>query len=95
MWEHMAEGNCTGLQNTLAAGESRCDVNLEGQICPYPVMHIIYESEQMQPGESRTYIVDDPLAIKSVPEELEDYANHLVSIETVGRLWKITVTRRG
>ena len=77
-----------------ASSTFRCDVDLGGRLCPYPVTRIIYESEQMKPGETRTYLVDDPLAIKSVPEELEDYADHAVSIESEGRMWRITVTRR-
>ena len=68
-------------------------VNLTGAVCPYPVMVIIEHAEKLKPGESVSFVVDDPLAIKSVPEELEDDAGIDIAIETCKEGWKITVAK--
>jgi len=49
---------------------------------------------QMCRGETRKFVTDDPLAIKSIPEELEDDDEYSYSIDTHARGWEITVTRR-
>ncbi|MCK4505695.1 MAG: sulfurtransferase TusA family protein [Candidatus Aegiribacteria sp.] len=74
---------------------SEKEVELRGQICPFPVMHIIQDVDQMRPGEMLRFLVDDPLAIKSVPEELEEYADISFSIRRQGRYWEIVISREG
>jgi len=69
-------------------------VSLLGRVCPYVVMHIIRDVGQMRRGETRKFVTDDPLAIKSIPEELEDDDEYSYSIDTHARGWEITVTRR-
>jgi len=69
------------------------EINLEGEICPFPVMHIVREVDMMRPGETLRFSVDDPLAIKSVPEELEDSPGVSVEIIPVGRAWEIVVKK--
>lgn len=47
-------------------------IDLTGKFCPYPVINIITEVEKMQPGDRFGFEIDDPLALKSVPVELQD-----------------------
>ncbi|MBN1625662.1 MAG: sulfurtransferase TusA family protein [Deltaproteobacteria bacterium] len=69
------------------------EINLEGKICPFPVMHIVREVDMMKSGETLKFFVDDPLAIKSVPEELEEIPGISVNIIASGRSWEIIVTK--
>lgn len=65
--------------------------DLNGKLCPFIIMHILREVGRMRAGETMVFLVDDPLAIKSVPEELEDNPNIRVHIEKVKRGWEITI----
>ena len=69
------------------------ELNLQGKICPFPVMHIVREVEMMRSGETLKFIVDDPLAIKSVPEELEESLDLSVTITKTDRVWEIVVVK--
>jgi TusA-related sulfurtransferase len=68
-------------------------VDLTGKVCPYPVVNIIRDIERMEEGETRVFCVDDPLAIKSVPEELGEYSDLVFNIEECNDYWKIAVLR--
>ena len=70
------------------------EIDLEGKICPYPVVEIIKEVAKMRKGETLTFCVDDPLAIKSVPEELEDYDDIEIKISKRSKGWNIIVSKR-
>jgi TusA-related sulfurtransferase len=67
-------------------------LDLCGKVCPYPVVLILREVDQLRPGESLRCLVDDPLALKAVPEELEDFPELTVTITEQGRRWEITVS---
>ncbi len=67
--------------------------DLLGQICPYPVMNIIRAVDNMQSGRVIKFVVDDPLAVKSVPEELEEYDDVVVRINRCDGGWEIEITR--
>jgi len=69
------------------------NTDLTGKVCPYPVVCIIKHVDDMQPGEKLTFLVDDPLAIKSVPEELEEYEGVSCSIKKIKKNWEITITK--
>ena len=69
-------------------------VNLMGKFCPYPIVRIVFEVDQLAPGQSVTFVVDDPLALKSVPEELEEYDDISYETTRVDDGWQIMVTRR-
>ena len=68
-------------------------VELRGKFCPFPVVNVITEVEQMRPGQKRIFCVDDPLAIKSIPEELGEYDDLGISIERQQEGWKINISR--
>ena len=70
------------------------EIDLHGKICPYPVVEIIREVAKMRSGETLTFCVDDPLAIKSVPEELEDYTDLEITIKKQSKGWNIIISKR-
>lgn len=67
-------------------------VELRGRFCPFPVVNVITEVEQMRPGQKKKFCVDDPLAIKSIPEELED-ENVVIEIKKIDKGWEIEVAK--
>ena len=69
------------------------EMNLVGKLCPFPVMYIIREVDLMRSGEVLNFRVDDPLAIKSVPEELEEVPGVSVKISEDGESWEITIIK--
>lgn len=72
---------------------SEGQVDLCGKVCPYPVVHIIRAVEALQPRQSFRCIVDDPLAIKAVPEELADFDDIELTISPAAQGWEIRVRR--
>jgi TusA-related sulfurtransferase len=70
------------------------EINLDGKICPYPVVEIIKEVAKMRKGETLTFCVDDPLAIKSVPEELKEDEDIELKIAKRSKGWNIIVSRK-
>ena len=69
------------------------EFDLKGKICPFVVMHIIKKISTMEIGDVFKFQVCDPLAIKSIPEELEDYVDLNVEIETINSGWTIIIAR--
>ena len=69
-------------------------LDLCGEVCPYPVVKIIREVDRLASGETMRCLVDDPLALKAVPEELEDYPDLTLSITEKGRGWEIVISRK-
>ena len=77
--------------------ENSGHVDLRGKICPYPVVQIIETVDNMDAGDGMIFLVDDPLAVKSVPEELEemdDFGNIVLHIEKCTGFWKIMIARK-
>jgi TusA-related sulfurtransferase len=70
-------------------------INLIGKVCPYPIAEIIYEVDRMSDDAKLVFLVDDPLAIKAVPEELEEYEDEGISHEIEGRTgyWEIIISK--
>ncbi len=66
-------------------------IDLQGKICPMPVVEIINRADHLFAGETIIFLVDDPLAIKSVPEELEDYDNIELVITKNKKYWEIKI----
>lgn len=68
-------------------------LDLSGLFCPYPVVCVIRAVETMQSGQTRHFLIDDPLAVKSIPEELENLGVQEISIEDHPAGWEVTVTK--
>ncbi len=47
----------------------------------------------MKDGDSLTFLVDDPLVLKSVPEELDSYPNVTYAVQDADNGWIISVQR--
>ncbi|MBN1824638.1 MAG: sulfurtransferase TusA family protein [Candidatus Eisenbacteria bacterium] len=69
------------------------EVDLLGQVCPYPVVNLIREVLSMPSGKTARFCVDDPLALKSIPEELEEYDDLHLEVRPKDGHWEIVVTR--
>ena len=69
------------------------EVDLCGKICPFPIMLIIKEVDNMAPGEEISFVIDDPLALKSVPEEMEDFSGYSHNITSRDNVWVINIKR--
>ena len=69
------------------------EIDLKGTFCPYPVVNIIKKVEAMSKGETLSFVVDDPLCIKSTPEELSSYTDIDIDIKRIDKGWKITITK--
>ncbi len=67
--------------------------DLTGILCPYCILDVLRVVEKMGKGTANSFIVDDPLAIKAIPEELEDEDDLKVEIERLKKSWKILITR--
>lgn len=65
-------------------------VDLRGQLCPFPVVQVIDSVEKLVEGQKMSFWVDDPLAVKSIPEELEDMSVD-IDIKKDKRYWVITI----
>lgn len=68
-------------------------IDLRGQICPLPVINTIKQVDKLIPGQKLEIFVDDPLAIKSIPEELEDL-NLDIKVDKITGGWRIVIVKR-
>lgn len=68
-------------------------IDLRGKLCPFPVVEVVRIVEDMKSGDECVFLVDDPLAIKSIPEELEAYPDIVLQIERESSLWNIIVKK--
>jgi hypothetical protein len=57
-------------------------------------MSIIREADMMDTGYTYQFLVDDPLALKSVPEELAEMADYSIDIDEVEDGWEISISRK-
>lgn len=69
------------------------EIDLNEKVCPYVVLYILRAVSKMRRGETISFIVDDPLATKSVPVELEEYDDLSVAINDHSDGWEITISR--
>ena len=84
------QNNCKSKTDQMQTDYQQID--LLGKLCPYAVFTIIDSVEHMPAGQTKEFMVDDPLAIKSVPEELEVW-NTEINIEKIKRGWLIRITK--
>ncbi len=68
-------------------------VDLKSKICPFVVVQILREVDNMEPGQKKIFQVCDPLAIKSVPEELDEEDDLEINIIEAGDIWEIEIIK--
>ena len=73
---------------------SEKEVDLKGRVCPFPVMSIIREVDNMEPGKKIVFHFDDPLVLKSVPEELQEYDNITFDVVKKDGSWEMSVIKK-
>lgn len=67
--------------------------NFNGQVCPFPVINSIKQFKQLLPGDTLEITTDDPLAMKSIPEELAESGVDIV-VEKRDFDWLIIINRK-
>jgi TusA-related sulfurtransferase len=79
----------------MEENDDEMKVDLRGKLCPYPIAHVIYVVDVMEKGEKKVFLIDDPLAKKSIPEELEDYEDIEIEIEknSAEKCWEVLIKR--
>lgn len=68
-------------------------LDLRGSFCPYPVVETIELIDSCNKGMDIEVLVDDPLAIKAIPEELEEDDLERLEIIKEKRFWKIIIQK--
>ncbi|MBU0503863.1 MAG: sulfurtransferase TusA family protein [Candidatus Omnitrophota bacterium] len=68
-------------------------VECRGKVCPIPVITALRVFNQLKKGDELEITVDDPLAIKSIPQELGSFESD-VRVEKIEKGWKITINKK-
>ncbi|RJP62071.1 MAG: sulfurtransferase TusA family protein [Candidatus Auribacter fodinae] len=66
--------------------------DLRGKFCPFPIIEVVQRVEVMESGECKVFLVDDPLAIRSIPEELEEFEYLDINIKKNNDYWEVIIT---
>lgn len=69
-------------------------IDLKGKMCPLPVVIILKMIDNMTAGQEMKFIFDDPMVLKSVPEEMEDYQDVEISIFQQKSFWEMTIVKK-
>ena len=69
------------------------EVDLLGKLCPYAVVEVVRRVERMGEGQTLDFLVDDPLAAKSIPEELAEFDGVEFELMRLDRSWRVHVER--
>jgi len=70
------------------------ELDVRGEICPYPELRTKQAAEKLKPGEILQVLIDDPLATETIPR-WADKAGYLVNEEKIGNSqWKLTIHLR-
>lgn len=81
------------LNNNEDLDNSVKEMDLRGQLCPYPVSQTINTFDELKKGAKLIVLVDDPLAIKAIPEELEYDDLKLLKISNKKKHWEIIIIK--
>lgn len=68
-------------------------VDLRDSLCPMAVVNILREISTMKEGEERHFIVTDPLAEKSIPQELKYENISSLDIVKEKKQWRVIVIK--
>lgn len=70
------------------------ELDFSDKMCPFLVMYILQEVAKIHKGDSKAFLVQDPLALKSIPEELAEISDLEVRIDKADKThWRITIAR--
>lgn len=67
------------------------EINLRGQICPDPLIHVQDEARRAAPGDTLVIAVDYPLAVDNIGNWAEG-AGHAVEVKKLEGEWEVRVT---
>ncbi|MCM8812990.1 MAG: sulfurtransferase TusA family protein [Candidatus Omnitrophica bacterium] len=63
-----------------------------GQVCPLPVINTIKQFKQLSAGDCLEIVTDDPLAMKSIPEEIACFGVK-ITVNKISAGWKILIEK--
>ena len=66
---------------------------ISGSASPFPLIGMLRKVLNLGRGETLSFLVDDLLAARSIPRELEDYGDICVDVAGGEGQWKVTVSR--
>jgi tRNA 2-thiouridine synthesizing protein A len=73
--------------------ESNVQLNLEGLLCPIPVVKVSQAVKSMQIGEVLEATATDPGVMADIPAWTKSTGNELVSMEKDGKLIRFLIKR--
>jgi tRNA 2-thiouridine synthesizing protein A len=73
--------------------ESNVQLNLEGLLCPIPVVKVSQAVKSMQIGEVLEATATDPGVMADIPAWTKSTGNELVSMEKDGKLIKFLIKK--
>ncbi|HEX7364148.1 MAG TPA: sulfurtransferase TusA family protein [Dehalococcoidia bacterium] len=73
--------------------ESDMQLNLEGLLCPIPVVKVSQAIKKLEVGKVLEAIATDPGVLADIPAWTKSTGNELVSIEKDGKLIRFLIKR--
>ena len=73
--------------------ESDVQLNLEGLLCPIPVVKVSQAIKKLEVGKVLEAIATDPGVLADIPAWTKSTGNELVSIEKDGKLIRFLIKR--
>lgn len=67
-------------------------IDVRGKVCPYPVITTLEKLSSLKKGDVLEVLTDEPLAIRSVPEEAKRWGLK-TKVERIEKGWKIIITK--
>ncbi len=73
--------------------ESNVKLNLEGLLCPIPVVKVSQAVKSMQVGDLLEATATDPGVMADIPAWIKSTGNELISMEKDGKLIRFLIKR--
>jgi tRNA 2-thiouridine synthesizing protein A len=74
--------------------DSEQRMDLQGLLCPLPVLKARKRLEAMKSGEVLEVLADDPMAAIDMPHFCQEHGHALLSQEKQGTTWRFAIRRR-
>ncbi len=69
-------------------------LDVRGKVCPLPLFYAKKKMSELKPGEELEVIADDLTAKETIPTWSKIHDQEVVSIEDVGKFFRIIVRKR-
>lgn len=81
------------MNNTSYQDKQKIDYDLRGRVCPFPVVAVLKIADALPAGQEVCFVLDDPQAIKSIPEELEDDDELTICVTKHEKYWQLIIKK--